>query len=204
MKLAVVIVAVLAAREARADNELSFDGRIASEWVFLEGDGPPADLSGYCFALGAAYALGPRVSLGAALEAAIYTERSDRLPDGGSAHSLAPFVELHIDTNPTGPLSARIDLATGFRWLRLPLASGPTDSFRMWEPIVVRAGPAWRTSRGTQIAVLFGFGVGWKVSSGRDGACAVTGSCADSLFDSDTQSSAHFTADFALAVRGWP
>ncbi len=198
---AAALVAALAT-SARADG-VSLDARIAPQWVFLEGDGPPADLSGDMIGVDVAFPLGHRIALAGAFEGALYTQRSDRMPPGGTAHDLDSFVELQVDTDPTATFSARIALGTGVRWLSLPLSAGPTDRFVAWEPLRLRVGPAWRTSGHTQIAVMAGLGFGFMMSRARDGACAVTASCADSLYDSDTQSSAHFVVELALVVRGW-
>jgi hypothetical protein len=198
---AAALVAMLAT-SARADG-VSLDARIAPQWIFLEGDGPPADLTGDMIGVNVAYPLGHQIALAGEFEAALYTQRSDRMPPGGSAHDLDTFVELQIDTDPTARFTARIALGTGVRWLSLPLSAGPTDHFVAWEPLRLRAGPAWRTSERTQIAVMAGLGFGFMMSRTRDGACAVTASCADSLYDSDSQSSAHFVVELALVVHGW-
>jgi hypothetical protein len=185
-------------------GDWSIGGRAGSEWMFLEGDVSTSDLRGFVFGVDAAYSVGRRMALGADLDASIYTQRSDRLPPGPTADSFATFLELRIDTNPEGPFSARIDLGTGYRFLMLPLASGPTDRFGAWEALRLRVGPAWRASSGVQVAVVAGFGFGWFASRGRDGACAVIGTCSDSLYDSDAQSPVHFVSELALTVRGWP
>jgi hypothetical protein len=185
-------------------GDWSIGGRAGPEWLFLEGDTSQSDLRGFVFGLDAAYPVGRSIALGAALDASIYTQRSERLPPGSTSESLATFLELRIDTNPEGSFSARIDLGTGYRWLWLPLAAGPTDRFGAWEPLHLRAGPAWRPSSRTQVAVMAGFGFGWFASRDRDGTCAVIGSCADSLYDSDAQSSVHFVGELSLTVRGWP
>jgi hypothetical protein len=195
-------VACLAVSTAAAAEPLSFGVRIARQWVFLEGDGPPADLVGFGFQLDAAYPIRRGIAIAAGVDVGLFPERSDRLPPGSAAKSLAPFAGVELDTSPGDDISARIDIATGYRWLELPLSSGPTDRFRSWEALAVHAGPAWR-SHGLQLAVMAGFGFGVVMARRHDGTCAVTGSCADSLFDSDTQSSAHFIADLAFQVRGW-
>ena len=194
---------VLAASAARADP-ITLGARVGPQYVFLEGDGPPADLTGWALGLDAAYALTPRLALGAAVDAAVYPGRSDRLPTGDSAHGLATYAELHADTDPTARWSATIDLGTGFRWLSIPLTSGPTDHVRAWEPVRVRAGPTWRGQSGARLSLMVGAGFGFVVSRAREGACSVTGTCADSLYDSDTQSSAEVVVDVTLVVRGWP
>jgi hypothetical protein len=201
VKLVAVAVA-LGATTARAGAR-SVAARAGWQYVYLEGDGEPADLRGYVAAVDATYALGDRVAVGETVEASLYTQRSDRLPPGPSASALATYLELQVDTNPRGSVAARIDLGTGFRWLALPLAAGPTDHFRAWEPLRLRVGPAWRT-RGVEVAAMVSFGFGWLVGRARDGVCPVTGSCSDSLYDSDTQSSAHFVTELSLSVRGWP
>jgi hypothetical protein len=201
MKLALALV--LVAAQARADP-LTLGARVGPQWMFLEGDGPPADLTGWTFGVDVAYPLSRRLALGAAADVATYPERSDRLPPGSGAHGLATYLELHADTDPSATWSATVDLGTGFRWLSIPLDAGPTDHVRAWEPVRVRAGPTWRGHGSTRVALVVGAGVGFVVSRAREGACSVTGTCADSLYDSDTQSSAEVVLDLTLVVRGWP
>jgi hypothetical protein len=201
---AFLFAAIAAAPAAAHEREWSIGGRAGSQWLFLEGDASQSDLRGFVFGLDGTYAVTPRIALAMTAEASIYTQRSDRLPFGPNAESVAGFFELRMDTHPEGPFSVRIDLGTGYRWLWLPLASGPTDRFAAWEPLRLRVGPAWRPSSGLQIAVVAGFGFGWFTSRDRDGACAVIGSCADSLYDSDTQTSAYLASELSLQVRGWP
>jgi hypothetical protein len=198
-----VLVTLIAASSAHA-GELSIGVRSGPQWLYLEGDGPPSDLRGFVLGVDGALPVARRISVAAVVDGSIYTQRSDRLPPGRAATSLATFVELRLDTDPEGPVSARIDLGTGFRWLRLPLDSGPTDSFRAWEPLRLRVGPAWRASREIQVALQAGIGFGLMVSRNRDGTCSLVGTCADSLYNSDTQSSAHFVTELVLSVRGWP
>ena len=203
MNRAIIGVLVLAAR-ADADD-ITFDARAGWQWLFLEGDATTSDLRGNAVDVSAAYSLGPRMALAAGIEGARYGERSDRLPPGATATSAGAFVDLRLDTNPDGPISARIDLGTGYRWLSLPLAAGPTYDHRTArsKPLHLRVGPAWRASPNVQLALQAGFGFGWLVARSRDGACSVTASCADSLYDSDAQSSVHFIFDLTAAVRVW-
>jgi hypothetical protein len=197
-----VAVVALASSTVHADP-VTLDARAGWQWLFLEGDATTSDLRGNAIDVAAAYAFGPRIGLAAGLEAARYGERSDRLPAGATATSAGAVVELRLDTNPDGPVSARIDLGTGYRWLSLPLAAGPTDRFHAWEPLHLRVGPAWRATPTVQLALQAGFGFGFLVARNRDGACSVTASCADSLYDSDAQSSVHFIFDVTAAVRVW-
>jgi hypothetical protein len=198
-RTAIGVIALLAG-PAYADG-VSIGARIAPQWVFFDGDGPPADLTGDAVGIDVAYPVSERVAIAGAVDAALYTQRSDRLPPGPSAHDVDAFAELQIDTDPHGSWSARIALGTGIRRLTLPLDAGPTDRFTAWEPLRLHVGPAWHTGHGVQLALMAGFGFGFMMSRARDGVCAVTSSCADSLYDSDSQSSAHFVADLTLAGR---
>jgi hypothetical protein len=207
-RIAAAAIAASAASASASPSDdppaLTFGARLAAQAVFLEGDGPPSDLRGYMLGVDASYRIAPRAAIAAVVEGATYLQRSDRLPPGGTADTLAVFAELQLDTAPRERWSARIELATGYRWLSLPLASGPTDRFGAWEALRLRVGPAWHASPRLQVAVLAGFGFGFLVARDRAGACSVNATCADSLYDSATQSSAHFTADLALVVRGGP
>ena len=200
MKIALAVV--LVAGTARADG-VSIGARLAPQWLFLEGDGTPADLTGDMLGVDVAVPITRRASIAVAAEGALYAQRSDRVPPGGDAHDLAAFAELQLDTRPGESVAARIALGAGVRWLSLPLAGGPTDRFFAWEPLRLRVGPVWRPSPRTEIGVMGGFGFGFIATRGRDGTCVVTGSCADSLYDSDTQSTAHFVVDLSLVARAW-
>jgi hypothetical protein len=52
--------------------------------------------------------------------------------------------------------------------------------------------------------VALGLGFGLFLSRPGDRSCAVTGTCQDSLIDSDTASPVHFVGDLTVAVQGWP
>ncbi len=122
---------------------------------------------------------------------------------GPAATSLGVFTELRIDTNPDGPWSVRIDVGPGYRWLWLPMASGPTEVYGGLEPLRLRAGPAYRVGD-VQVTVALGVGFGLFFSRPGDRNCAVSGTCQDSLIDSDTASPVHFVGDLTVAVQGWP
>jgi hypothetical protein len=172
--------------------------------LFLEGDGSPPDLWGFAFGLDGALRLGPHLELVTSLEASLYDGRSDRVPTGPLAQSFAAFLLARIDTHPGGRWGARIDIGPGYRWLVLPFASGGSDRYSGFEPLRLHLGPRLRAASHLDIAVLGGAGFGWFTAYGTSRACAVTASCPDSLFSSDTQSAAHFVADISFAIRGWP
>jgi hypothetical protein len=182
---------------------LSLGARIGPQSIYLEGDGAPSDLRGYMAGVDATVHLSRHLGLAAVAEASLYDRRSDRLEPGPTATSYAAFAELRIDTNPEGPWSFRIDLGPGYRWLTLPLASGPTDEYSGIEPLRIRLGPAYRQGD-LEFAVAFGLGFGWFTARPGAHSCAVTATCQDSLLDSDTASPVHFVGDLSVAIRGWP
>jgi hypothetical protein len=165
-------------------------------------DGAPSDLRGMVAGVDAAFRLTHYLSLAPSYELSLYDARSDRVQQGPTATSHAAFLEARLDTNPDGPLSVRIDLGPGYRWLALPLASGTTDRYSGVEPLRMHVGPSYRVAGSVELAVLGGFGFGWFVARPGAQACAVTAACPDSAFDSTTQSSAHFVLDLSLAIRG--
>jgi hypothetical protein len=197
----------LAADEApgrpEALHPLSLGARVGPQSIFLEGDGAQSDLRGYVAGLDGTLRLSRHLSIAGSIEGSLFDGRSDRLEPGPTATSLGLFTELRIDTNPDGPWSARIDVGPGYRWLWLPLASGPTDAYGGLEPLRLRVGPAYRVGD-LQVSVALGVGFGLFLARPGDRNCAVTGTCEDSLLDSDTASPVHFVADLTVAVRGWP
>jgi hypothetical protein len=199
---------LLASHPARADDAASrgppsFGARIGTQSIYLEGDDAPSDLRGYFAGLDAGARLSRHFRLTGVFEASIYDRRSDRLEPGSPATSYAGFLDLGIDTNPEGPWSASIDLATGCRWLRVPLSSGPSDAYGGVEPLRLRLGPALRVDP-ILVSVTGGIGFGWFTARPGARSCAVTGTCQDSLLDSETASALHFVGDVSVAVRGWP
>jgi len=182
---------------------LTLGARIGPQSIYLEGDGAPSDLRGYVAGVDAAVRLSRNLSLAVVFEGSLYDRRSDRLEPGPPATSAAVFAELHVDTNPDGPWSVRIDLGPGYRWLELPLASGPTDEYSGIEPLRLRIGPAYYYGD-LEVSVAFGLGFGWFTARPGAHSCAVTGTCQDSLLDSDTASPVHFVGDLSVAIRGWP
>lgn len=178
--------------------------RIGVQSLYLEGDGTPADLRGFAFAGDAALRVGRHLSFAAVFEASLYGQRSDRVERGPTATSYATFLEARADTNPEGPLSLRIDLGTGCRWLAVPLDRGGRDHYWGFEPLHLRLGPSYRVTRAIDVAALGGLGFGWFSAhpGPGSGSCAVTGTCKDSLYNSDVQSAAHFVVDVSLALRG--
>ena len=68
--------------------------------------------------------------------------------------------------------------------------------------VIVQVHPGSRARR--RSAVLGGIGFGLFFSRPGDRNCAVSGTCQDSLIDSDTASPVHFVGDFTVAVQGWP
>jgi hypothetical protein len=199
---------VAAAAEASGPAErreplLSLGARIGPQSIYLEGDGSPSDLRGYVLGAQLTLRLSRHLGIAGAVEGSVYDRRSDRLEPGPAATSVAAFAQLHVDTNPEGPWAFVIDLGPGFRWLQLPLASGPTDQYGGLEPLRLRMGPALH-HESLELSVALGVGFGWFVA--RPGArdCAVTGTCQDSLLDSDTASPVHFVGDLSIALAGWP
>ena len=177
--------------------------RVGPQWIFLEGDGAQSDLRGYVGGLDAAWRLSHHLSLAESIEGSLFDGRSDRLEPGPTASSLALVTQLRIDTNPEGPWSARIDLGPGYRWLWVPSTSGPTELYGALEPLRLRVGPAYRAGE-VQVSVALGVGFGLFLSRPGDRNCAISGTCADSLLDSDTASPVHFVGDLTVAVQGWP
>jgi hypothetical protein len=198
-----LIAALVALPRAASADSITVGARIGPQSIFLEGDGSPSDLRGYVAGLDVTVPLSRYLGLAGVLEGSIYDRRSDRLEPGAAATSWAPFAELRVDTNPDGPWSCRIDLGTGYRWLLLPLVSGSTDSYGGVEPLRLRVGPAYRSGR-VEVALVLGAGFGWFVARPGARSCAVTGTCQDSLLDSDTASPVHFVGDLSAAVRVWP
>ena len=186
-----------------ARGALSLAARAGPQSIFLEGDGAQSDLRGYVAGAGAALRVSRYLSLAGAVEGSLFDGRSDRLQPGATATSVGVFAELRVDSNPDGPWSARIDVGPGYRWLWLPLAVGPTDAYAGLEPLRLRAGPAYRLGD-VQLTVAVGAGFGLFLSRPGDRSCAVTGTCTDSLLDSDTASPVHFVGDLTIAVSGWP
>jgi len=195
------------ARDAGAEpperGPLAFGARAGPQSIYLEGDGAPSDLRGYMAGIDATLRLSHYLGVSGAFEASIFDRRSDRLQPGAAATSYGAFAGLLVDTHPEGPWSARIDLGTGYRWLLLPLASGGTDPYGGWEPLRLRVGPAYHPG-GLEASVSLGVGFGWFSARPGSRSCAVTGSCQDSLLDSDTASPVHFVGDLSVAIRGWP
>lgn len=190
------------ASAASPERALAVGARVGPQALYLEGDGAPSDLRGTMAGLDLTLHLSSHLGLSVAAEGTVLDHRSDRLQPGPAGTSLGAFVGLAVDTNREGPWSARIDLATGARWLALPLSSGGADTYGGFEPLRLRVGPAYRAG-GLEVSLALGVGFGWFW--GRGGAdCAVTGSCADSLIGSDTAGSVHFVGDLTLAIRGWP
>jgi hypothetical protein len=194
---------------ARADEDarsVAIGARTGVQSIYLEGDGSPSDLRGFVFGADGQIRVARRLTIGLAVEGSLYDRRSDRLPHGRVASSVAPFLEVHADTNPEGPLSARIDLGTGARWLTLPVDDTAAGRYAGIEALRLRIGPGVRLAHGYDLALQVGFAFGWFAmqDSGGRAACAVTATCKDSLLDSDTQSSVHFTTDLTLALRVWP
>jgi hypothetical protein len=186
-----------------ASIPFSLGARAGPQSIFLEGDGAQSDLRGYVAGVDAALRLSRYLSIAGAVEGSLFDGRSDRVEPGPAATSLGAFSELCIDTNPDGPWSARIDVGPGYRWLWLPMASGPTEVYGGLEPLRLRAGPAYRVGD-VQVTVALGVGFGLFLSRPGDRNCAVSGTCQDSLIDSDTASPVHFVGDLTVAVRGWP
>jgi putative component of toxin-antitoxin plasmid stabilization module len=202
-----VALAALATRDARADESpprFALGARAGMQSLFLEGDGSPSDLRGMFVGMDGSVRVTRHLALAAVVEASEYAGRGDRLPAGPIATSWGAFLEARADTNPGGPLSVRIDVGPGYRWLTLPVAAAPADHFSGFEPLRVHVGPSWRVAGQTEIALLGGAGFGWFATQSFGRACSVTATCADSLFGSDTVSSAHFVLDVSLAIRGWP
>ncbi|HEY8076004.1 MAG TPA: hypothetical protein VIF62_17880 [Labilithrix sp.] len=184
-----------------ASADVGIGARAGLQWIYLEGDGSPSDLRGYVFGADLHARVTKNLALATGLDASLYDRRSDRLPYGRVASSFAPFVGLRLDTNPEGPWSARIELATAARWITLPL-DGESEHLFGIEPLRLRVGPAVRIARSFDLALLLGAGFGWFTSHSGASACAATASCADSRLDSDTSSPVHFVTDFTL-VGTW-
>ena len=185
-----------------SSRRLAFGLRAGSQALYLEGDGSPADLSGYVFGGDAALRLSPRLSIAALFDVSIYGQRSDRVEPGALATSYAPSVELRANTNPEGPFSFRIDLGAGCRWLAVPMDHRVTDRFWGVEPLHLRVGPSYRASERIEVVALGGLGFGWFATHSGSDSCAVNGTCRDSLYDSDVQTSVHFVLDLSLGIRG--
>ncbi len=185
-----------------ASTPIVLGARIGRQSLYLEGDGAPADLTGFVFAGDVALRVGRHLSLAAVVETSAYGQRSDRVQPGPTATSYATFLEARADTNPEGPLSLRLDVGTGCRWLVVPLDRGARDHFWGLEPLHLRLGPTYRVTHAVDVAALGGFGFGWFSAHPGAGSCAVTGTCKDSLYDSDVQSAVHFVVDVSLALRG--
>jgi hypothetical protein len=196
-------VALLALPRAASADPIALGARAGPQSIFLEGDGSPSDLRGYVAGIDVTMPLSHHLGLAGVVEASLYDRRSDRLEPGAAATSYGAFAELRVDTHPEGPWSCRIDLGTGYRWLLLPLASGPTDAYGGIEPLRLRLGPAYRTGP-LEVSVALGAGFGWFIARPGAHSCAVTATCQDSLLDSDTASPVHFVGDLSVAVRGWP
>ncbi|MFI5297075.1 MAG: hypothetical protein ACHREM_03175 [Polyangiales bacterium] len=202
MMLAIAVTALSDRASADDRAPVVFVGaRVGAQSLFLEGDSATADLRGLFIGVDASLRVTSHVSVAAVVEATRFDARSDRLEPGGAASSLATFAELRIDTNPEGDWTARIDLGTGVRWLRLPLASAPSDTYWALEPLRLRIGPAHRFA-GFEASVAAGLGFGWFVARPGDRSCAVTGACADSILESDTASGVHFVGDLSATLRG--
>jgi hypothetical protein len=195
-------VLLAATASSGADAPFAWNARAGSEQIYLEGDGSPSDLRGFVFAVEPAVRLGSRYTLGLSLEASLYPWRSDRLDAGPLAGGGAAFLEAGAETHPGKPFSVSIRLGAGYRRLWVPLATGGTDAFWAVEAARLRAGPSFQISDRLRIEVLLAGALGWFFAAHGAQECAVTGSCADSLYDSTTQSSAHFTFDLSVAVRG--
>jgi hypothetical protein len=187
---------------APQETGLSLSARAGLQYLYLEGDGAPPDLKGYGFAAEAAMHVWGALSVGASFEPSIYNTRSDRVPTGATATSYATFAFVRLDTNREGPLSVAIQIASGYRWLIVPVDGSPADRFSGIEPLLIRLGPTYRVHGGVDLGLLAGLGVGWFQDVPNAKSCAVVATCGDSLFDSDTQSAAHFTVDLSLVVRG--
>lgn len=200
----IALAAATKADRAAADDHASIFGvgaRVGSQSLYLEGDSATADLRGLFVGVDASLRVTSHVTVAAVVEATRFDARSDRLEPGDVASSLATFAELRIDTNPEGDWTARIDLGTGVRWLRLPLASAPSDTYWALEPLRLRIGPAHRFA-GLEVSVAAGLGFGWFVARPGDRSCAVTSACADSILESDTASGVHFVGDLSATLRG--
>jgi len=182
---------------------LELGARVGPQWVYLEGDFGESDLRGYFAGVDGTLRVTRRLGIGGVVEASVYDGRSDRLEPGPSATSYAAFAELRVETNPEGPFSFRIDMGPGTRWLILPMTTGPAETYGALEPLRLRVGPAYRAGA-LELSVAIGLGFGWFMARPADRSCAVTGSCEDSLVDSDTASSVHFVNDLSVSVRGWP
>jgi len=203
------IAAIATPAAARAEGEdplprVALGARAGMQSIFLEGDDSPSDLRGLFVGAGAALRVSRYLGFAAVFEASEYDHRGDRLAVGPTAASWAGFVEARADTNPGGPLSVRIEVGPGYRWLVLPIQGAPTDRFSGFEPMRLHLGPSWRIADRTELAILGGAGFGWFASSASPRSCAVSASCPDSGYDSETASSAHFAADVSIAIRGWP
>jgi hypothetical protein len=209
-RAALALVLTLVPAVARAEDEppppprVAFGARAGLQRFFFEGDGSPSDLRGYVLGLDATVRLGPHISLAPVVELSILPTRGDRLEPGPDATSLATFFEARLDTNPAGPWSFRIEAGPGYRWLWLPYASSTTDRFSGLEPLRVRLGPSLRLGEQGEIALIAGAGFGWFWDHSGGRSCAVTATCGDSFYDSDTQTAVHFVGDVSIVVRGWP
>jgi hypothetical protein len=191
-----------AAWASAADAPFEMSVRAGSEQVYLEGDGSPSDLRGFVFALKPAVRLSHRFTLGVSLEASLYPRRSDRLDSGPIAGSGAVFLEAGAQTHPGERYSGSFALGSGYRRLWLPLAAGGTDAFWAIEALRLHAGPSFQGSGRLRVEVLLGAAFGWFFAAPGARECAMTASCADSLYGSTTQSSVHFTLDFSIVARG--
>lgn len=180
---------------------LTLGARFGPQSVYLEGAGSPSDLRGYVAGLEASLALSRHLAVAGTVEGSEYDARSDRLAPGPTATSLAAFAELRIDTHPEGPWTVRVDLGAGTRWLVLPLASGPTDTYGGVEALRMRLGPAYRWSDGLELGVALGAGFGWFTARPGARECAVTGACQDSLLETDTATPVHFVGDLTVVLR---
>jgi len=194
-------VLVLLFVPSAASADVGLGARTGLQWIYLEGDGSPSDLRGYVFGADLHARVTEHLAIATGLELSLYDRRSDRLPYGRVASSWSPFVGVRLDTNPEGPWSARIELATAARWVTLPL-DGETEHLFGIEPLRLRVGPALRVSKSFDLAVLVGAGFGFFMTKDGAQACAATASCADSRLDSDTSSSVHFVTDLAI-VGSW-